>query len=233
MIGIRLFNQEIGKGGSGLLKASELLNNEASAIKEEIFREVEDITEQCERYGQVFRVYQKGRAELQGNEFRRLKNELTFIRQYKSFLISLAEEIESSESSFDTNSIKYSKEIDDLRQLLGSKSSAPKEQVYPKFAILAQSYVSIFEERKYFEDKVKLYSLLKDFRKSFPLSLSQKFYEKVSEIFSSIPAENAGEVEEDPNSGIEVFMQSNSPDFMQKDCDYLGFCIWSIVKHNG
>lgn len=233
VIGIRLFNQEIGKGGSGLLKASELLNNEASAIKEEVFREVEDITEQCERYGQVFRVFQKGRVELQGNEFRRLKNELTFIRQYKSFLISLAEEIESSESSFDTNSIKYSKEIDDLKQLLGSKSSAPKEQVYPKFAILAQSYVSIFEERKYFEDKVKLYALLKDFRKSFPLSLSQKFYEKISELLSSIPAENASEIEEDPNSGIEVFMQSNSPDFMQKDCDYLGFCIWSIVKHNG
>ena len=29
--------------------------------------------------------------------------------------------------------------------LLGSKSSAPKEQVYPKFAILAQAYVSVFE----------------------------------------------------------------------------------------
>lgn len=40
VIGIRLFNQEIGKGGSGLLKVSDLLNNEASAIKAEIFREV-------------------------------------------------------------------------------------------------------------------------------------------------------------------------------------------------
>jgi hypothetical protein len=28
-------------------------------------------------------------------------------------------------------------------------------------------------------------------------------------------------------------MPSNSPDFMQKDCDYLGFCIWSLEKHNG
>jgi len=37
-----------------------------------------------------------------------------------------------------------------LKTLLGSKSSAPKEQVYPKFAILAQAYASIFEERKFF-----------------------------------------------------------------------------------
>ena len=66
--------------------------------------------------------------------------------------------------------------------LLGSKSSAPKEQVYPKFAILAQAYVSIFEERKYFEDKVRLYNLLKEFRKGFPLSLSSKYHEKILEI---------------------------------------------------
>jgi hypothetical protein len=144
VIGIRLFNQEIGKGGSGLLKASELLNNQAQNVREEVFREVEDVTELCEKYGQILRVFQRGKLDLQNSEFRRLRNELTFIRQYKSFLVSLAEEIESSESAFDSNSIKYGKEIDDLKQLLGSKSSAPKEQVYPKFAILAQSYVSIF-----------------------------------------------------------------------------------------
>jgi len=106
-------------------------------------------------------VYQKGKLELQGTEFKRLKNELSFIRQYRSFLMNLAEEIESAESSFDSNSLKYVKEIQDLKVLLGSKSSAPKEQVYPKFAILAQSYISIFEERKYFEDKLKLYNILK------------------------------------------------------------------------
>lgn len=77
-----------------------------------------------------------------------------------------------------------------MKVLLGTKSSAPKEQVYPKFAILAQAYVSIFEERKYFEDKVKLYNMLKEFRKGFPLSLSAKFYEKIADICSSIPAEN-------------------------------------------
>jgi hypothetical protein len=194
---------------------------------------VEEVSELGEKYGQIFKVFQKGKLDLQGSEFKRLRNELTFIRQYKSFLINLAEEIESSEAAFETNSLKYGKEIGDLKQLLGSKSSAPKEQVYPKFAILAQSYVSIFEERKYFEDKVRLYSILKEFRKSFPLSLSHKFYEKAVEIFHSLPVENSNNIQEDPNSGIEIFMQSSSPDFMQKDCDYLGFCIWSLVKHNG
>ena len=45
-MGIRLFNQEIGKGGAGLLKVHELLANDSTQIKEEVFREVEEITEQ-------------------------------------------------------------------------------------------------------------------------------------------------------------------------------------------
>lgn len=114
----------------------------------------------------------------------------------------MAQEIESSEASFEINSLKYEKEIEELKVLLGTKSSAPKEQVYPKFAILAQSYVSIFEERKYFQDKVHLYNLLKEFRKGFPLSLSSRMHEKAAEILSSLPAESTEHIVEDPNSGI-------------------------------
>lgn len=91
MIGIRLFNQEIGKGGAALLKVNELLENGSTEAKLEIFREVEEVTEQAEKYAQIFRTYQKGQLDLQQNEFKRLKNELTFTRQYKSFLIGLAE----------------------------------------------------------------------------------------------------------------------------------------------
>lgn len=54
------------------------------------------MSELGEKYGQIFKVFQKGKLDLQGSEFKRLRNELTFIRQYKSFLINLAEEIESS-----------------------------------------------------------------------------------------------------------------------------------------
>jgi hypothetical protein len=28
-------------------------------------------------------------------------------------------------------------------------------------------------------------------------------------------------------------MPSTSPDFMQKPCDYVGYCIWALVKKNG
>lgn len=63
-----------------------------------------------------------------------------------------------------------------MKILLGTKTSAPKEQVYPRFAILAQAYVGIYEERRATEEKIRLYQLLKEYRKSFPLSLSQKLF---------------------------------------------------------
>jgi len=64
-VGIRLFNQEIGKGGAGLLKVHELLANDSTQIKEEVFREVEEITEQGEKYGEIFKTHQKGKLDLQ------------------------------------------------------------------------------------------------------------------------------------------------------------------------
>jgi hypothetical protein len=121
-----------------------------------------------------------------------------------------------------------------LKVLLGAKSSAPKEQVYPRFAILAQSYIAIYEEKKSAEDKIRLFQILKEYRKVFPLSLSFKLLEKSIEELKKIEhAEKKDKLEEDPNSGVEIFMPSSSPDFLQKSCDYLGFCIWSIVRKNG
>lgn len=67
----------------------------------------------------------------------------------------------------------------------------------------------------------------------FPLSLSTKLFEKAIEKLKQAESRDEGKIEEDPNSGVEVFMPDTSPDFMQKSCDYLGYCIWSIVKKNG
>jgi hypothetical protein len=46
VIGIRLFNQEIAKGGAGLAKITALLNFESRGIKDLAYKELEDITEQ-------------------------------------------------------------------------------------------------------------------------------------------------------------------------------------------
>ena len=74
---------------------------------------------------------------------------------------------------------------------------------------------------------------MKEYRKTFPLSVSNKLITRAQEELSLLPAEKAENIMDDPNSGVEMFLPSTSPDFMQKTCDYLGFCIYTLVKKNG
>lgn len=44
VVGIRLFNQEIGKGGAGLFKVEDILNAHSGSLREEAFQELEEIS---------------------------------------------------------------------------------------------------------------------------------------------------------------------------------------------
>jgi|JI6StandDraft_1071083.scaffolds.fasta_scaffold00588_3 hypothetical protein len=89
----------------------------------------------------------------------------------------------------------------DLKNLLGSRASAPKEQVYPRFAILYQSYAQLYEERKNSEVRLELYSTLSEFRKTFPLTLSQSAIRNAAALVDGAKQPEL-EVAEDPDSGI-------------------------------
>ena len=80
---------------------------------------------------------------------------------------------------------------------------------------------------------MELYNTLSEFRKTFPLTLSQSVIRNAASLLEGIKDQPEQEVAEDPDSGIERFIPSTSADFMQRPCDYLGFCIWTVVKRNG
>lgn len=56
MIGIRLFNRDIGKGGVGLESFSEIINHPARSLIHELNQEVAEIMEQSDRYTMYFNV---------------------------------------------------------------------------------------------------------------------------------------------------------------------------------
>lgn len=96
----------------------------------------------------MFKAEDSSLIALEPQDFLRYKGELTFLRQFHIFLSSLSEEIEASESQIESCSYKFYKELGDLKTLLESRSSAPKEQVYPRFALLAQNYIQLYEEKE-------------------------------------------------------------------------------------
>jgi hypothetical protein len=56
VIGIRLFNRDIGKGGVGLESFSEIINHPARTLINELNLEVAEIMEQSDKYTMYFNV---------------------------------------------------------------------------------------------------------------------------------------------------------------------------------
>lgn len=56
MIGIRLFNRDIGKGGVGLESFNEIINHPARTLLRDLNGEVAEIMEQSDKYTMYFNV---------------------------------------------------------------------------------------------------------------------------------------------------------------------------------
>ena len=77
--------------------------------------------------------------------------------------------------------------------------------------------------------------LLQGNYKNFNLSLKTIFIDTAKKL-TQYNLENkppASDIKVEPTTGIIKLMPNTTPDFMQTPLDYLGFCIWSIVKRNG
>lgn len=56
IVGIRLFNQEIGKGGASLAPVNSLVECDGRKLQNLTARELQDLTELCESYSAVFKA---------------------------------------------------------------------------------------------------------------------------------------------------------------------------------
>lgn len=243
VIGIRLFNKEIGKGGASLASIEELVSKKESNDNDILRQEASEVVENCYVYTIFFMKLDKLNAlTLDTAEITRFKDELTFLRQYLSYILSLQEDLEVSESSMESNETRYFKEINELKHLLGNKSSAPKEQVYPKFATLSQAYVQLLEEKKLASNRSSLIKFLINSKKRMKFSLPEAYIRAAKSLVSEENKEDndfdeetlALKINSSPKI-LEIVRLSpqNTPDFQQTPLDYLGFCVWNIVSRGG
>lgn len=69
-----------------------------------------------------------------------------------------------SEANIEGLQSKYIKEITELKNLIGNKSSIPKDQVYPKFDSLSQIYSQLLEEKNLAILRRELFKVLLEFK---------------------------------------------------------------------
>lgn len=80
MIGIRLFNRDIGKGGVGLESFGEIINHPARSLIHELNGEVAEIMEQSDKYTMYFNVLHDLNSPGSPHHIEIHKDELTYKR---------------------------------------------------------------------------------------------------------------------------------------------------------
>jgi hypothetical protein len=97
VIGIRLFNRDIGKGGVGLESFNEIINHPARDLINDLNVEVADIMEQSDKYTMFFNVYADLASPGNDEIIDYYKQELTYKRQFLIYVLELKSDVQISE----------------------------------------------------------------------------------------------------------------------------------------
>ncbi len=240
IIGIRLFNKEIKKGGVGLENFEELVHHAGRALMGTLNQEISEVIEQCDNYTIFFTVADLLKTRPDPKLMDMYKTELTLKRQYLINLLELKSDVQTSEQKVENLAGNYRKKMVDLQQLIGNKTSIPKDQVYPRFDSISQTYSELVEEKMLAMMRLELLKVLTEYKPKLTSSLEDAlikearllYLEKANELREE-ETKFAGEQKSEAINDIIRLMPSTTPDFMHIPLDYLGFCLWTIVKRDG
>ena len=170
MLGIRLFNRHIGKGGAGIVDLYMQCSELASALIARTAAELQGVEGLCEQYVDV--IGHKYRAPVAGEAApSRLQAELTNKRQYTAYLRELSTAFSLAGSHVEELSSLLLAEMQQLQSLVGNRSSVPKEQVYPRFDSLAKLWAAFREELTLLQARQITLEALKAFEAAFNVTL--------------------------------------------------------------
>jgi hypothetical protein len=109
-------------------------------------------------------IKELGSAAGSQHQIEHYKDELTYKRQFLIYILELKSDVQISEANIEGLQSKYIKEITELKNLIGNKSSIPKDQVYPKFDSLSQIYSQLLEEKNLAILRRELFKVLLEFK---------------------------------------------------------------------
>lgn len=176
VLGIRLFNKEIGKGGADLENESLLSKQDASGFVNGLRREINEMAALCQKYTDVLQfLFEKKDEDVSEAQIKRFQDELTNRRQYLYNLQSLQEDAMIAQDKITSTNGDYIREMTDLKAIVGARASVPKDQVYPKFDILANLYLNLADERKMLNAKVATWKELQALKTTFTPSLTDEW----------------------------------------------------------
>ena len=174
-MGIRLFNAELGKGAKDIEDEAGLALEESASLELKLQNEKDTAEDIVQQYTEVLEFLHYSKPEgVTEDTVARLKKELSYRQQFQWYLKSLLEDVSVSCQKITRSSDSFRREMDDLKSLVGSKTSVPKEQVYPKFDALSKWHEHLKQERRYVQSRAAAADVLLEYRTgAFDVTLAQ------------------------------------------------------------
>lgn len=168
VLGIRLFNREVGKGGAGLVHVEEEAFTQAQELNEHLEHEIADVEDLCLQYQETVVYVQVTRpASVTPEQVKRWNDELANRRQYLCFLAALRDDVVSSFQKVGAMRNTFKSVVSDLQALVGARSSVPKEHVYPRFEQLAVEWLALVAEARVIKARQTALQVLHDTSSSY------------------------------------------------------------------
>jgi hypothetical protein len=239
VLGIRLFNAHLGKGGTCLpLDAVDTRSlQEADELLRVLQVDLDHDAAECEKLAAFLLYAAKAKAKPAATRTTEAMLELLYRRQLLTYLLSLQDEVAQSQERLAAAVQQYAEELDALDALVGSKTSVPKEQVYPRFDGLARTFRMCWNDSQRLRRCQELQQLLKKHREEYCPGLPAAELDslaawKVEHTEADVGLADSSDVPATPANECEIIPPDDEA-FMQLGVDLQCLCPYMLTENKG
>lgn len=244
VLGIRIFNAHLGKGGQGLPVLEDSLKQlDMTTLSEAIQKEVDEATDVCKELSDFLMVCASGAGADRlppEEEIEKARGELLYHRQYLTYMLSLQEDVTNASERSTKDRENLTQELVELDALVGARTSVPKDQVYPRFDSVARVFKTAWSEIQVLQSRKELLELLQKHKSQyFPLldeSHVQFTHNNRTEEGDAAEEVDLTKIPGPPPMGAEQseapirLTLDTTPDFLHLPLDFQGFCVHTLVS---
>ncbi|NXG75976.1 CF206 protein, partial [Baryphthengus martii] len=169
--GIRLYNKECGKGGSGIDDLPTILSEAIPSATRTVDEGLNTCRVLAHQYTALLESMQEDQHRYTQLSSFKLKEALFNVRQYEAFLSILLSDAIASAQEVEKMNVQFATTMEQLKNTVQDKASVDTKEVFPLFVALSNLWTS-------FQDEV----LLLSFRTNLTQNL-QQFSEIQSQLF--------------------------------------------------
>lgn len=263
VMGIRLLNGEIGKGGIGLLTLNDIRKRLGTDLLLEVKNYYNKIADTADKFTEIFENVDFNLI-VDDEDFvvlEQLKKYITYYRQVLTYLSMLMDDLHGGFNQVDVLSVSYDKEVKYLIEIVEKKSAISKEQAYPRFENLAKMYIKFQEQSFILNIRENVFKKLQGFVSS--CDIPQEFFSPKNEklinfmkkkfapisttihniLFKVYTGNVNSSGNEDNNTfsfeagvyqnGVTILLPHTTADFLDIKLEFQGFCIVTLLKKEG